>query len=65
MSWIRQENIGYATFDGVRGSVSKKTDRNLWWRVDLDSPSILFSLRRDGVWRMVGAPADGAGLQFH
>lgn len=66
MARNRIANIGTASFDGVRGLLfACSSERNLWWAVDSDSPSLLFSLRRDGVWRLVGAPANGAGLQIH
>jgi len=65
MVYYRQAKAGLATYDGVCGQVSSKSERNLWWRVNEDSEPILFSLRRDDVWRMVGAPADGLGLRLH
>ncbi len=54
-----------AQLDTVAGHITRMAgDRNLWWRVTPDSPEILFSLRRDGVWRLVGGAADASGLQF-
>lgn len=68
MARNRKSNIGNASFDGVRGVIyACSSERNLWWAIDADrdTPQILFSLRGDGVWRMVGAPANGTGLRFY
>lgn len=37
--------------------------RNIWWR-EPGAGELMFTLRRDGVWRMFPGPADGPGLGF-
>lgn len=50
-------------FDGKAGKIVRSSERNLWWVAEGDTEKMMFSLRRDGVWRPFPGPADGPGLR--
>jgi hypothetical protein len=58
-----------AIYNGQLGYISRVDSnssecRNVWWSAPPEVPQIMFSLRRDGVWRAFPGAADGPGLDI-